>query len=478
MDNSIELDIIVKILDINYTINYNNSSLINKNNVKENSNLEWDKQKCLMFLQFETKNTDIINNIVVTLYPVKLEEEYNIDANTYYFKFNMDNILKIMNKYIDNDYSLLMRNTNKNIGLLKSKYTNIYETLIEFIHIKKRLIFCLDSILKTIVKIPIIVQGRQVLRKYRVPPNQMVFDKFNIKNNICHLTNLEGDRIFLLSILKEIIELIFNHIYIRDSDKQTDIFLYTSYRNLNILSKNSYSGKTISAIFRIVTLIYSGVNIENVFYIVSNQVKKKNLESFWINYIEPYLGYIIKIYTVESFIKHMNNSIEHLLIDINYYNNIENIKIIEDFVKANKTQITYVGNIHYSNYFSEIIQDTIIIDDLEFEKKEIIYKKYKDICDYFNIENSIFILDNKVPLDIKNNIRNNISRENIYNPKKINMEILDGMEFISSYIVYNKISDIKLGNDILDELLKRSAKECIIFLDSEIPEKLIIKNSD
>jgi hypothetical protein len=174
----------------------------------------------------------------------------------------------------------------------------------------------------------------------------------------------------------------------------------------------------------------------------------------------------------------MNNSIEHLLIDINYYNNIENIKIIEDFVKANKTQITYVGNIHYSNYFSEINQDTIIIDDLEFEKKEIIYKKYKDICDYFNIENSIFILDNKVPLDIKNNIRNNTSRENIYNPKKINMEILDGMEFISSYIVYNKISDIKLGNDILDELLKRSAKECIIFLDSEIPEKLIIKNSD
>ena len=379
MDNSTELDIIVKIVDIKYTINYNNSSLINKNNIIENSNLEWNKQKCFMFVQFETKNADTINNIVVTLYPVKSIEEYNIDANTYYYKFNNDNILKIMNKYIDNDYFILMRNINKNLGLLRSKYINIYDTLIEFVHIKKRLIFCLDSILKTIVKIPVIVQGRQVLRKYRVPPNQMFFDKFKIKNNICHLTNLEGDRIFLLSILNEIIELIFNHIYIRDSSKQTDIFLYTSYRNLNILSKNSYSGKTISAIFRIVTLIYSGVNIENIYYVVSNQVKKKNLESFWVNYIEPYLGYIIKIYTVESFIKHMNNSIEHLFIDINYYNNLENIKIIEDYVKENKTQITYVGNIHYSNYFLEIIEDKIIIDDLEFEKKEIIYKKYEDI---------------------------------------------------------------------------------------------------
>ena len=85
-------------------------------------------------------------------------------------------------------------------------------------------------------------------------------------------------------------------------------------------------------------------------------------------------------------------------------------------------------------------------------------------------------------MDIKNNIRNNISRENIYNPKKINIEILDGMEFISSYIVYNKISDIKLSNEILEEFLKRSAKECIIFLDCDIPEKQleisIIKNSN
>jgi hypothetical protein len=93
------------------------------------------------------------------------------------------------------------------------------------------MIFCLDSILKTIVKIPIIVQGRQVLRKYRVPTNQMVFDKLNIENNICHLANQEGDQIFLLGILNKISDLIFNHIYIRDSYKQTDIFLHAS--NIN-----------------------------------------------------------------------------------------------------------------------------------------------------------------------------------------------------------------------------------------------------
>ena len=244
--------------------------------------------------------------------------------------------------------------------------------------------------------------------------------------------------------------------------------------NLNILSKNSYNGKTISAIFRIVSLVYSGANIENIYYIVSNQVKKKNLESFWINYIEPYLGYIIKIYTVESFIKHINNSIEHIFIDINYYDNLENIQIIEDYVKTNKIIITYVGNIQYSNYFAEIVKNKITIDDLEFEKKEIIYRKYDDICNYYNNENSIFILDNKVPLEVKNNIRNNISRDNIYNPKRVNIEILEGMEFVSSYIIYNKISEIKLSNDILEEISKRSSKACIIFLENDISEKVSV----
>ena len=379
MENSVELDIIVKITDIGYSINYNNSSLDINNNTTENANSEWNNQKCFMFLQFETKNTVLINSIIVTLYPVDNILDYNIDANTYRYKFNSDNVSKIMNKYLDNDYFIILRNNNKNMELISSKYKNIYDVMIDYIYKKKRIIFCLDSILKTVVKIPVIVQGRQVLRKYRAPPNQMVFDKLKIKNNICHLSNFEGDRIFLLSILNKISELVFNHIYISDSNKQTDIFLYTSYMNLNILSKNSYNGKTISAIFRIVSLVYSGANIENIYYIVSNQVKKKNLESFWINYIEPYLGYIIKIYTVESFIKHINNSIEHIFIDINYYDNLENIQIIEDYVKTNKIIITYVGNIQYSNYFAEIVKNKITIDDLEFEKKEIIYRKYDDI---------------------------------------------------------------------------------------------------
>ena len=470
MDNSVELDIIVKIANIGYTINYNNSSLDNNNIAIENANLEWNSQRCFMFLQFDTKNTDIISGIIITLYPVDDIVDYNIDANTYRYKFNNENISKIMNKYLDNDYYILLRNHSKNMGIIQSKYKPIYDIINESIHVKKRTIFCLDSILKTVVKIPVIVQGRQVLRKYRVPPNQMVFDKLKIENNICHLSNLEGDRIFLLSILNKISELIFDHIYIRDSCKQTEIFLYNSNMNLNILSKNSYNGKTISAIFRIVSLIYSGANIENIYYIVANQVKKKNLESFWVNYIEPYLGYVIKIYTVESFIKHINNSIEHILIDINYYNNFENIQIIEEYVKTNKTTITYIGNVQYSNYFTEIVQNKIIIDDLEFEKKEMVYKKYEDICHYYNNDNSIFILDNKVPLEVKNNIRNNISRDNIYNPKRVSIEILEGMEFVSSYIIYNKISDIKLSSDILDEISKRSSKECIIFLENELPD--------
>ena len=468
MENSVELDIIVKIANIGYSINYNNSSLDSNNNTKENANLEWNNNKCFMFIQFETKTVDVIHSIIVTLYPINNTVDYSIEANTYRYKFNCENITKIMNKYLDNDYYILLRNNSKNIGLLSLKYKNVYDIVLEHILIKKRIIFCLDSILKTIVKIPIIVQGRQVLRKYRVPPNEMVFEKLKMENNICHLNNLEGDRIFLLSILNKISDLIFNHIYIRDSSKQTDIFLYTSNINLNILSKNSYNGKTISAIFRIVSLIYSGVNIENIYYIVSNQVKKKNLESFWINYIEPYLGYVIKIYTVESFIKHSNNLIDHIFIDINYYNNIENIQMIEDYVKINKTKITYVGKIQYSQYFADIVKDNIVIDDLEFEKKEIIYKKYENISNFYNNENSIFILDNKVPLQVKNNIRNNISRDNIYNPKRVNIEILEGMEFASSYIIYNKISDIKLTNDILEEIAKRSSKECIIFLENEL----------
>jgi hypothetical protein len=441
MENTIELDIIVKISSIGYSINYNNNSIDNYNSTIENVNFEWNTNKCFMFLQFETKNTDIINDIIITLYPINNIIDYNIDANTYRFKLNSENILKIMNKYIDNDYFIIMRNQNKNMELIKSKYTKIYDLLIEFIIKKKRMIFCLDSILKTIVKIPIIVQGRQVLRKYRVP-----------------------------TILNKISDLIFNHIYIRDSYKQTDIFLHASNINLNILSMNSYNGKTISALFRVVSLVYSGANIENIYYIVSNQIKKKNLESFWMNYIEPYLGYIIKIYTVESFIKHINNTIEHIIIDINYYDNLENLKIIEEYVKVNNITITYVGNVQFSNYFTEVAQYKIIIDDLEFEKKQIIYKKYENICDYYNNENSIFILDNRVPLEIKNNIRTNVSRDNIYNPKKINIELLEGMEFVSSYIVYNKISDIKLSNSILDELSKRSSKECIIFFENELPE--------
>lgn len=469
MEEQIELDIIVKILDLKYAIEYNNNSLINNNISIENSNTDWNKQTCFLFLQFDTKNTNIITNIIVTLYPINInKEDYIIGNNTYNFKFTTDNIIKIMNKYIENDYFILFRNTNKYMEILNSKYNSMYTTFMQYINNRKRLIFCLDSILKTIVKIPVIVQGRQVLRKYRVPPNQLVFDKLNIKNNICHLSNLEGDRILLFSIIKQIIDLIFNHIYIKDSSKQTDIFLYLSNLNLNITSKNIYNGKTISAIFRVISLIYSGHNNDNIYYIVSNQVKKKNLESFWLNYIEPYLGYVIKIYTLDNFIKHKDCTIEHLIIDINYYNNQENINILENLVQTNNIKITYVGNIHYSQYFSLIINDVICIDDLEFEKKEIIYKKYIDIDKYFNNTNCIFILDNRVPIEIKNNIRDNVSRENIYNPKKITHEILDGMEFASSYIIYNKVSEIKLSQNILDDIVKRSSKECIFFLEDDI----------
>jgi len=469
-DNSFELDIMVKILNIEYSINYNNNNLINKNSITENATFEWSTEKCFMFLQFDTKTPENINNIIVTLYPIKYNETYNIDSNTYKYKFNNENIIKIFNKYYENDYFILLRNSTKNLELINIKYKNIYDTIIDYVNKKSRIIFCIDSILKTIVKIPVIVQGRQVLRRYRVPPNQLVFDKLNIKNNICHLTNLEGDRIFILSILNKITDMIFNHLYIKDSAKQTDIFLYSSNLNLNILSKNSYNGKTLSAIFRIISLIYSGNDIENIYYIVSNQIKKKNLENFWINNIEPYLGYIIKIYTVESFIKHLNTDIEHIIIDINYYNNIDNIKIIEEFIKLNNTRITYVGNIYYSEYIEMITPNKVIIDDLEFEKKEILYKKYTDISDYYNNENVIFILDNKVPLEIKTNIRNNISRDNIYNPKRVNIALLEGMEFTSSYIVYNKMSDIKLSVEILDEIGKRTSKECIFFLENEASE--------
>ena len=75
---------------------------------------------------------------------------------------------------------------------------------------------------------------------------------------------------------------------------------------------------------------------------------------------------------------------------------------------------------------------------------------------------------------MKNNIRNNISRDNIYNPKRVNIEILEGMEFVSSYIIYNKISEIKLSNDILEEISKRSSKACIIFLENDISEKVSV----
>ena len=67
MENSVELDIIVKINNIVYSINYNNSSLDNNNNTIENANLEWNKEQCFMFLQFETKNAEVINSIIVTL---------------------------------------------------------------------------------------------------------------------------------------------------------------------------------------------------------------------------------------------------------------------------------------------------------------------------------------------------------------------------------------------------------------------------
>jgi hypothetical protein len=325
--------------------------------------------------------------------------------------------------------------------------------------------FCIDSILKTIVKIPLIVQGRQMLKKYRVPSYQMVFDKLQIKNNICHLNNIEADKVFLLSIIDKIKNIIFDCDYIKDSANQMEIFLAYSNLNLNIKSKSSYNGKTTSAIFRVISLVYSGIDIENIYYIVANHIKKKNIDLFWTENIEPILGYSIKVYTIESFIKQKNLNMNHIIIDINNYNETSYIKMLDEIIKTNNINITYVGNVIKSDYIKTIISNEIVIEDIEFERNELVHMKHNDIDKYFKTQNMIFIIDKKISLDIKNMIRNNVSRDHMYSPKKITLELLEMINFNSTYLIYNKISDITLNSDILNELQKRTSLNYIVFLE-------------
>ena len=304
-----------------------------------------------------------------------------------------------------------------------------------------------------------------MLKKYRVPNYQMVFDKLEIKNNICHLNNIEADKVFLLSIIEKIKDIIFHCDYIKDSAHQMEIFLAYSNLNLNIKSKSSYNGKTTSAIFRVMSLVYSGIDIENIYYLVANHIKKKNIDIFWNENIEPIIGYSLKVYTIESFVKQKNLIIEHIIIDINNYNEINYTKIVDETIKNNNIHITYVGNVIKSEYIKTIISNEIIIEDIDFEKNELVHMKHTDIDKYFKNQNMIFIIDKKISLDIKNMIRNNVSRDYMYSPKKITLELLETIDFNSTYLIYNKISDITLSPDILNELQKRTSMNYIAFLE-------------
>lgn len=466
MDNSlVELNILVKVENLNYRIIDNNSTLINKHVIDNKTNTDWNSNRCFILIQFELIKMDDISNIIITLYPLENNNNYNIDNNTYCYPFNEQNIEKVFNKYYLSDYFILMRNLTKMLNIIETKYRVIYEKIIYYIKKKKRTMFCIDSILKTIVKIPLIVQGRQMLKKYRVPNYQMVFDKLKIKNNICHLNNIEADKVFLLSIIDKIKNIIFDCDYIKDSANQMEIFLAYSNLNLNIKSKSSYNGKTTSAIFRVISLVYSGIDIENIYYIVANHIKKKNIDSFWTENIEPILGYSIKVYTIESFIKQKNLNMDHIIIDINNYNETSYINMLDEIIKTYNINITYVGNVIKSDYIKTIISNEIVIEDIDFERNELVHMTHSDIDKYFKTQNMIFIIDKKISLDIKNMIRNNVSRDHMYSPKKITLELLETINFNSTYLIYNKFSDITLSPEILNELQKRTSLNYIVFLE-------------
>jgi hypothetical protein len=468
MNNCIELDILVKVLDLKYTLHCKNEkSIIFNTKTVESANLTLPSWSAIVFIQFQYKTSDIIENIIITCYPKDLAiiQDFNIDNYTYNYQFNIENLKKIMETYLSHDYYLFFRNYKKTIVFLKQFYSEEYELLCRNLDKKQRVVFCLDSILKTIVKMPIIVQGRQVSRKYRIPTNQMVFDNLDIKNNSAHLKSFDGDRVFFYSILPKIDELVFNRDFLKDSPDQTSVFMANSNSNINIISKSSYSGKTVSALYRVVSLVYNGVDIENIYFVVSNPLKKKNLEQFWATYIEPSLGYLIKIYTIDNFNKHKIQTIEYIFIDINHYDNQDNINSIESIIETYNPFIVFVGNMRMFTKISNRQYNIISIDDIDFEKNTLAIMNLETINDILDApnSNSLFVLDNRVNIDIKNRVREKVPRDNIINPKKLSLEFLDGLEFSNCYLLYNSKDDNRLPDEIMDELRKRSTKDCIIY---------------
>ena len=79
MDNSVELDIIVKIANIGYTINYNNSSLDNNNIAIENANLEWTHTPCLsLFISSFLLDGIVYNRSLCLMLKVLTQTSMNI----------------------------------------------------------------------------------------------------------------------------------------------------------------------------------------------------------------------------------------------------------------------------------------------------------------------------------------------------------------------------------------------------------------
>jgi hypothetical protein len=431
-----ELDILVKIKDLNYKIV--GIEKLNSNCVKNTSKL----------LDINVDNLAVLIQNRGELFELSFYNFVENNINKNFSLMTTENFIQYLNNtYSKYNHYLFFLNTNKII---------INDLIKKELHIKGRSYYCLQSILKTICKISVIVQGRQVLRKYRIPNINQVLNSLNFNNTYLSEDENYNYRYLFNTILKTIYNNVILNTHIAVSNNQIQLFHTLIDGSIHIKSTNNYSGKTYGAIFKILSLVYSGVDIDDIVYVIDKSQRKRMIEHIWNSNLLYITGYIIKILPIENLVKNTYNY-NYIFIDINNYNDYNMLDLFYD--KYNSKNLIIINNEFLSNKIKNI--KNVVIDDIDFTYDK---PKFLDI----NMENiivredALYIIDSQLKADIKNMLRTKLNKENIVSIKKLNIDLLLGYEFYGIYI-FVKSKEVILSHSLISEIYKRATNEIIIY---------------
>jgi hypothetical protein len=449
-----ELDILVKITDINYTI-VGSERLSQSNTTNLNVNINISRDNLLVLVQKSENYKD--KKYELSFYTNS--EEDNIDKN--FIILDIHQFINYLNTtYTQYNHVIFFQNTLRIMEYINTHHNENLNDIKTILNLNGRAYYCVDSILKTITKIPVIIQGRQVLRKYRIPQINQVFDVLKVTNIYISSDTTYNYRYLFDKLLYKIDQNIINNTFISISDQQTFIFKCLLTENIHITSPNYYSGKSTTIYYKIASLIYGGVDVDDIVLVLDKTRRKKIVENFWNQNLLAELGYKIKLLPIENIVK-LSSYPKYIIVDINLYNDTDTLDSFCNKLTNNNIVIV-VANEYLKEKLG--ILKSYVINDIEITHNVPDTLSINEHIKTLNIrDDCLYIIDNQLDVEYKSYLRQTISKDNLVSIKKITNELLIGNEFYGVYIFVKSLNNIK-NNPLINECYKRSTHEIIIYM--------------